>query len=180
MKKVFLFLFMAASIISFSQKKTAEIAKINCYLPTGEKCPPSKVGINMSETNKFFEPKKRTWFASVKGYGAFVVFKSLTKEPLYINAYDGKSYNPEEIKSFISKVDYSDYFGYYNTGLKYDIKKMINNKTLTDTFLIESFGSPTRTYESFINGKTVNVLEYQGYGLKIYLIDSIAVAYDSV
>ena len=157
--------------------------KINCYLPSGEKCPLEKTGINMNETSKFFEPKKRTWFTWYNGYykdiyKGTVVLKAFTREPLYIVFDDKNEHTSQEVKDLIEKADYDFYFGEYNSGLKMDLQKFIKAKTITDTFLLETLGSPTKSYESYYNGKTVMVMDYSYLRIKIYLLNSIAFAYD--
>lgn len=70
--KIKLLLFILLSTLFCGQKKKNIVAKkklqkISCYLPSGEKCPFSMIGINMDETNKYFEPQKRTYFEFPSG-----------------------------------------------------------------------------------------------------------------
>lgn len=184
MKKLLLATIIISGLAVGQKKKTASVQpvqKINCYLPDGEKCPSDKVRKNMFETSKFFEEKGRTWFTWIKGESnlkGFVVLKSLTKKPLYVLFQDKIEHTPEDVKEMISKSDYSFYFGSSNSGLKMDIDKLIKEKSLTDTFLLDTLGSPTKTYESHFNGKNVSVMDYSYMRIKIYLVNSIAIGYD--
>ncbi|WP_300669424.1 hypothetical protein [Soonwooa sp.] len=185
MKKLLLLLSISVCSLGIAQKKKssapAKANKINCYLPSGDKCPSDKVGINILETNKYFAPKDRAWmgYSKNKDYSGTVVLKSLTTDPLYVVVHDNKEKTPEEIKNYIDNVDLSSYFGSYNSGLKMDLKRMIKEKSLTDLYLLDTLGSPSKTYESFYNGKTVSVMDYSFKRIKIYLVNSVAVGFDS-
>lgn len=191
MGKIITIILISIFSLSFGQKKKTHTKqvnsyKINCYLPTGEKCPNEKLGKNMYETDKYFEPKKRTWFSYSKEgkyRGIYVVFKSFTREPLYIHPNDGAEYTPEEIKEIINEIDYSYYFGnYYKgyppSGLYMDIEKYINEKTLIDSFVLDTLGSPSDYGESYTNGRSTKYYYYSQYKVKIWFANGLAVGYD--
>lgn len=134
----------------------------------------------MYEISKKFEPKSRTYFRSPKESKAFVVFKAFTREPLYVLTNENKSSTKEEISNIIKNVDFDYYFGSYNSGLKADLKKFIQAKDLTDSFILDTMGSPTDTKEIFREGKTVRYMEYTKYNIRIYFLNSIAVSYDEL
>ncbi|AQX52565.1 hypothetical protein CMT42_15255 [Elizabethkingia anophelis] len=190
MKKIIVLFFISIFSLFFGQKAKTIVkkntAKINCFLPNGEKCPQEKLGQNMYETNINFEPKRRTWFSYPKEgryKNVFVVFKSLTKDPLYVHPYKGEEYTPEEIKEIINETDYSYYFGdYYKgyppSGLYMDIEKFINEKTLIDSFVLDTLGSPSDYGESYTKGRSTKYYYYSQYKVKIWFVNGLAVGYD--
>lgn len=185
--KIIPFILLFISLHTYGQtknKKSNSPQKISCYLPSGEKCPDDKVGINMFTTNRNFESKSRTWFAT-PNQGRFkfkcsVVFKSFTKTPLYITPNEHEIYTKEDIDEIMNDLSYSYYFGVNNSGFKADLKKYIVEKKLTDIFLLETIGKPSRSKESYTNGKEVRFMEYDEFGVRIWLINGYAYSYDEI
>ncbi|CAI9680435.1 hypothetical protein HZQ11_12375 [Elizabethkingia anophelis] len=186
MKKIIIFLLLGFFCYSFGQKKIAnkqtKPSKISCYLPNGDKCPANIVGINIYETTKYFEPRNRAWLASTKNkdYKCLIIYKSFTKEPLFVHTFDKQEHSAEEIINMINDTEFKYYFGDYNSGLKMDLQKYIDNRTLTDIFILDTLGSPTFSKESYQNGKSIRFMEYQGYGVRIWFSNSIGIGYDEL
>ncbi len=174
MNKLITIFLLIISTKTFAQRS-------DCYLPSGDKCPKEKnIGKNMLDLNKKFEQKSRTYFLFPAGTSAFVVFKSFSKEPLYILTNKKTHSSKEEIKEMIENVDYQYYFGDYNSGLKMDLKKFIQNKSLTDLFILDTMGSPNESKETFRDGKSLRYMEFNKFGIRIYFSNSIAIAYDEI
>lgn len=186
--RIFAFILLLSSLILSGQnntkKKSSKPRKITCYLPSGDKCPEEKVGINMLETNKNFAQKGTTWFTyptkEFSKYKCFVVLKSFTKIPLYITPIDHDDYTKDDIILIMNNLDYSYYFGSTNIGFKSDLKELIDNKKLTDILLIERLGHPSQSKESYQNGRYLKYMDYDQYKIRIWLINGYAYSYDEL
>lgn len=170
MKKYILLSTLLWAAMFFSQRT-------DCYIPDGNKCPKNKnVGKNMDQLNFKFEPKGRTWFMFPKDGDAFIVFKAFTREPLYVLTNKKESSTPDEIKALIADADFSQYKVKFISTLK----KYIDKKNLTDSFLLETIGSPDDSGERYQNGRSVKYMHYKQLGIRIYLNNSVAYAYDEI
>jgi len=191
MKKIFtllLLLFIVSNLFSQS-KKSAPL--FTCYLPNGLRCPNLKPSDNTIEKISFhFEPKARTWNASTDlDESILIVFKSFTKEPLFILALNKKPYSSDRIKDFINSINednsqYNYYFGLHkyghHWGVKANIKTFIKEKKLDEEFLLSTLGKPAEIKESLFDGNPAKCYLYLIEGVRVYFVDGLAIGMDEI
>lgn len=183
-----LYVFFTINCLGQSKKNTSWFT---CYLPNGLKCSNVLPSDNTIEKVSFhFEPKARTWTASTElDESIIIVFKSFTKEPLFILAINKKPYSSDKIKDFMQSINednssYKYYFGTHNYGhhwgLKGNIKTFIKEKTLDESFLLSTLGNPAEIKDSLFDGKAAKCLIYLIEGVRVYFVDGIAVGMDEL
>ncbi|SEV81582.1 hypothetical protein [Kaistella antarctica] len=155
-------------------------SQFTCYLPTGEKCTAEQSkGRNLSEVMLNFDKYERMYFEFPKKTTDFVVFKSLSKIPVFLLSTKN-DYTKEEVQKNVEEIDFTYYFGQYNSGLKMNLDKLIEEKTGTDIFVTDSMDSPNESKEMNIKGKKLRYMTYSKYGLKLWFEDSILVGYEQL
>jgi len=190
MKKILLLSVLICGLI-FGQKKHIKTKPLlDCYLPTGEKCSEEQsAGKSINDLSKHFEIKGRTWFALTKeDEDVAIIYKSLTKDPLFIFVWAKKDFSQERIKDLIKRSEddfnYRYYFGKHQYGsqwgLKNDLKTYIKEKRLDEEFVLSTLGEPTENKESLYGGKKAKCYVYGYYDVRIYFIDGVAVGYDEI
>ncbi|AZA91190.1 Uncharacterised protein [Chryseobacterium nakagawai] len=182
MKQIFLFFFLVIIIVN-GQNKSKTFSD-HCYLPNGEKCPreyaTSKMTYGEFKTN--FEKKGRVWSKIVTDDLIDVVFKSFTKIPLFVLIDGDKNYSSDRIQELIKMASEDDvyYFGRNHFGVKADIKKFIEKKTLDKNFLLETLGNPNEIKQSLFGGKSTECFIYLKEGVRIYFNNDLAIGFEEI
>lgn len=191
MRIISLFILMFISCFVFGQKKSkVKPPNIDCYLPTGEKCSKEQSeGRSINDLSKNFEIKGRTWFAMTKeDEDVAIIFKSFTKEPLFIFVWGKKDFSQERIQDLIKSSENDFHYKYYfgenrlgkHFGLKSDLENYIKEKKLDETFVLNTLGSPTESKVSLFGGKKADCFIYSNYDIRIYFIEGLAVGFDEI
>lgn len=113
---------------------TAAISQNSAYLPSGKKLPYKNFSTNslrdslkLGELEGIFTP-----------YGE-VFYKKLTNKPVFL--FFSKKDDLSKIPIMLQSYNYNKYL--YSYDYYYDLKSMIEDKTLTKAYLLEAFGEPS-------------------------------------
>lgn len=153
----------------------------NCYMPNGDKCPTNlNKGKTKADVDKNFELYGRTFSDNIKINDRYVslVYKSLSKDLLYVDAPKGIILTKEKIDELSQNIDESFYWKKPYSGMVYDIKYMIKHRILDSKFVIDNLGSPSQSGESYRNNKSLLYLDYKSYGFKLWFLNDICIAID--
>lgn len=187
---VLILLSLIISINVFGQKKK-EVSTFECYLPSGLKCKDLSPKDNtIHKISLHFEPKGRIWTASSDlDKSIIIVFKSYTKEPLFIVSINKKPYSADRIRDFIFSVNpenssYNYYFGKHDYGnhwgVKANTRTFIEKKILDEEFLTKNLGSPAEIKESVYDGEPAKCLVYLIEGMRVYFVNGMAVGMEEL
>ena len=155
-------------ILIFSSITIAQ--QVNVYLPNGtmKKFPPNTT---FGEIEKTFEPMQRiTSYYCECGEITQVCYKFFTKEPLFIITK-----KPECIKKCLKSFNFKKFMR--SLLVEIDIKRYMEEKTLTDLYILETLGHPDDLKKDVTGANEYELWFYNDYNLVLKILNGYVIGF---